>query len=564
MSDTEWAPSARGEAGPPTRSHPRRRWVPLAVLIGVVITQFAWIWGTPPFRGIDEIDHAFRAASVALGDIRSTHLPVDGRGALVEVPPGLAADARAQCESLTYNGTSNCIPEEILPDGNVLIASAAASYSPVFYAVIGTIARPWDGVVALYVMRSSASLISALLLALATWCLMTRSRTSWPLAGLLAGLTPMALYTSMLPAPNGIELAAATVLWCALLGIQGAAARSHGRLLASAALAGGILGSVRPTGPLIALLIVGFVVLVDPRGTRRLVRRRWKGALAGVFATLVGTIYQVDWAVTHPPVSGGGDDSRPFDLGVILEQGVLWIFQWIGAFPFRNQPASPVTYIACGTLILVVFADGVRRGDAKRWAAIAVVVTCMVLPLLCTLVTFTKLGTFWQGRYALPLLIGAPILMGLALDRPEGEARALGFLVPLLGFVGTSAAVIHMVDLELQRPVSAADPHWQAPPADAVVLLAVAAAATFSCALAWAGAGRPPDAFAPGLARRTWRPVQVRTAARAVGPRAWIKRRHMLRRRNWALLMGLALGVAAQPSRYRMAESALQDAAVTR
>jgi hypothetical protein len=110
---------------------------------------------------VDEIDHVFRAASVALGDIRPTRLPADGRGALGEVPPGLVRDARAQCKALEYNGKSNCVPEERLPDGNVLIASSAAPYSPVFYAFIGTLAKPWDGVTSLYVMRGLASVLNA-------------------------------------------------------------------------------------------------------------------------------------------------------------------------------------------------------------------------------------------------------------------------------------------------------------------------------------------------------------------------------------------------------------------
>ncbi|MDX6360561.1 MAG: hypothetical protein QOH37_3615, partial [Nocardioidaceae bacterium] len=32
------------------------------VLLAVIIAQAAWILAAPPFRGIDEFDHAFRAA----------------------------------------------------------------------------------------------------------------------------------------------------------------------------------------------------------------------------------------------------------------------------------------------------------------------------------------------------------------------------------------------------------------------------------------------------------------------------------------------------------------------
>ena len=476
-------PGAGTVAGPPSR----RRYVPLAVLIGVLITQFAWAWSTPPFRGADEIDHVFRAAAVARGDVDSTRQPADGRGMLVEVPPRLAADARAQCETLDYDGPSNCVADETLPNGDVLIASASAGYSPVFYAVVGTVAKPWDGATSLYVMRGVASLITAVLLAIAAWCLMTRSRTGWPLAGLLVALTPMALYTSMLPAPNGSELAAAAVLWCALLGLQGADSGVHGRLFAAAGAAGVILGSVRMTGPVFILLISAFVVLLDPRRTWQIVRSRWKESLAVAGATLGATLYQLDWAIAHPPLREAGTERVALDMPLILEQVMLWPFQWIGAFPYRNQPASLLTYVATGALLLVVFARGLRRGGAARWVAVGVLATCLVVPFLYTLRTFPELGTWWQGRYALPLLIGAPIVIGVALDRTDHEFWMARWFVPLLGLVSSSAAMIHVVNLELARPASADDPHWHAPATIALVLLLTVSAAAFERALVWAG-----------------------------------------------------------------------------
>src|SRR4051794_24828144 len=179
MAEADALDGATEAQSSPSAPHSRRRWVPVAFLIGVLLTQFAWAWATPPFRGIDEIDHVFRAASVARGDVDSTRPSVEGAGALVEVPAELAADARVQCEALASKEPQECVPESTLPNGDVLILSTAADYSPVFYKVIGTAAKPWDGYTAVYVMRGFASLINALLLALAAWCLMTRSRTDW-------------------------------------------------------------------------------------------------------------------------------------------------------------------------------------------------------------------------------------------------------------------------------------------------------------------------------------------------------------------------------------------------
>jgi hypothetical protein len=492
MSDLDGGPTIR-EPGP---APCQPGWVPLWVLLGVLLTQAVWIWALPPFRGVDEIDHVYRAASVALGDVHPTQLPADGRGTLVEVPPGIVKDAQRQCRALLYNGTSTCTPESTLPNGDVMVASSAAGYSPVAYAVIGTLARPWDGVTADYVMRTVASVINALLLALAAWCLMTRSRTPWPVTGLILGLTPMAIFTTMLPAPNGMELSAATLLWCALLGLQAAESRAHPWLLASATLAVAILGSVRETGPLYVLLIAGFVFLASPRSSWAVLRRRWRWVVGTAFVALVATLYQVYWLLHHPPVSVH-DDRRPFDLVLILGQVVLWVFQWMGAFPFRGQPASTLTYVACGIAFTLVFVEGLRRGDAKSRVAVVVVVACLALPLVFTLMTFAEKGTFWQGRYALPLLAGAPILIGLSLDTPGRTDRLVPRAVVVLGVVSTAAAVVHVVNADLNRPSSAEDPHWHAPAWYAVVLVAALAGVAFGRAVASASRHGAPTMTIP-------------------------------------------------------------------
>src|SRR4051812_17846045 len=40
------------------------------VLLATLLAQAAWILAVPPFRGMDEFDHAFRAAGVASGQWR--------------------------------------------------------------------------------------------------------------------------------------------------------------------------------------------------------------------------------------------------------------------------------------------------------------------------------------------------------------------------------------------------------------------------------------------------------------------------------------------------------------
>ena len=58
---------------------------------GVLLVQLAWILTVPPFRGIDEFDHAYRAAAVAHGQwLPRASASVRGHGEYVEVASGAA------------------------------------------------------------------------------------------------------------------------------------------------------------------------------------------------------------------------------------------------------------------------------------------------------------------------------------------------------------------------------------------------------------------------------------------------------------------------------------------
>ncbi|MDP2775643.1 MAG: DUF2142 domain-containing protein, partial [Nocardioides sp.] len=238
------------------------------MISGIMLLQVAWMITVPPFRGIDEIDHAYRAAAVAGGDWVAGDWASDGRGWLVEVPPSLVDAAKPQCGELKYYGPDNCEPVATTGDGDVLIASAAAAYHPAFYWVIGTAASPFEGTAALYAMRIAAALLCLLFLGLAVWAI-GRFPTRWPTAALLLAMTPVLVYSTTVAAPNGLEMSVGLSLWASLL----AFARDDGRvadrrLLVIAIASAVILGTLRLTGPLFILLILASVALLRWRSVR--------------------------------------------------------------------------------------------------------------------------------------------------------------------------------------------------------------------------------------------------------------------------------------------------------
>ncbi len=195
--------------------------IALMWLIGSLLLQLAWISALPPFAGVDEFDHAYRASAVAHGQITTDHVAAtDGRGELVVVDRSIAEAARAQCEARTYTGPDNCRPVADAGPGLVTIASAAASYNPAFYFVVGHLAKPFDGADALYVMRLVTAVLCSLFLALAAWLTCLWARTRWPLVGLMVASTPVLVYSTSIASPNGLEMCAALSVWVALLGFR--------------------------------------------------------------------------------------------------------------------------------------------------------------------------------------------------------------------------------------------------------------------------------------------------------------------------------------------------------
>ena len=190
------------------------------LLVGVALVQTAWILAVPAFRGIDEWDHAYRAAAVAHGEWRADPTAATrGTGALVRAPDDIVAAAQPECERLPYTEPEDC---EGSPngDGTTSIASGAGRYNPLFYAVVGYPSLPFEGAAALYVMRAMAAALCLLFLGMAVACMRTWVGSPVAPVATVAALTPMVMFTTTLAAPNGVEIMAGLAWCCSLLALS--------------------------------------------------------------------------------------------------------------------------------------------------------------------------------------------------------------------------------------------------------------------------------------------------------------------------------------------------------
>jgi hypothetical protein len=460
------------------------------VLLAVIIAQAAWILAVPPFRGIDEFDHAFRAAGVASGEWHLTEAPVDGRGLLTWAPADLVKEAGPQCAALPYTGPDNCRPVETR-GSQVRIATTAGEYNPLFYWVTGTAAKPFDGASALYAMRITTALMTALLLALGAGLMALAGAGRWTSLGLLAAITPQVVFSGVIPAPNGPEMGLALVLWSSLLALDRAAGTRREQILLSTAFAAAVpLAFLRFLGPLwIACIVISVVALRGWPASRQLIARRRRLAALGAASVVVATCWGLVWLVIagryHVP-AGATVEDVPAQWSHVLYVP-LWAMQMVGAFPFRDIPAPMWTYPLAFLVISLLTWGAWRRGpDRRRSRALFwIVIASLVIPVLLSVALMPGHGAVWQGRYELPFVIGILPVCGILLDKsgfaPVEGGRVIAACAVALTAVQV-ACVVHVEQLELQRPVSSGDASW----VHASVWV-VGAMMALACGVAWLG-----------------------------------------------------------------------------
>ena len=433
--------------------------------------QAAWILALPPFRGIDEFDHAFRAAAVADGQwLPSYEVAPQGRGDLIEVPTSIVRAAQPVCESYEYTGRDNCHPVRTVSADTVLVASAAGRYHPVFYWVIGAPASFFEGATALYAMRLASAALCATLIALAGYCISLWARTKWPYVGLFAALSPVAVYSTAVAAPNGIEIVAGLSLWASLIGLanEHADSRMRIRLLLVSIPALLVLTTVRPLGPaMTALILATVLILLGLQGARRTFKEHPRlVCLLGALATLAvsanfwwvkstSAMYvafeDTQWATTNP-------------LTASFAKLPVWTLQTIAAFPVRNEPAPTFVYAAWLTFlpILLITATRLRTGNTQHALVVSSAIA-ILLPVALSIMTIQQTGPIWQGRYGLAYTVGVPLLAGFALDRDNFRHRlapgtvALGWLTLVAAHAVSAQNVL--ISESVESPL-ADDPSW--------------------------------------------------------------------------------------------------------
>lgn len=446
-----------------------RRWLLAASLAALAA---CWILLTPPGGGPDEASHLTRSGGVVRGDLEGDDIDAS-RGRGFELPDRyLVPDAGCYAQQPTVPAT--CAPDPQRSGSTVVLTSSAYDY-PVWAHAVAGVPSLLPGLDPVWWARIGGAAVSVALVA-ASLRIAGRRGHGLLAPAIVLAVTPMAWFSFAVVNPSGIAAAGAIALWTGVL-VSGGAGRSAS--VGWLATAGWVaLALPRRDGLIWAAVVLVFALAATGRPLLAWLRSLPRAGLALV---AVSTVVAVVWGVTRDSRSSqlsalapllvvaaeavrvrwSRAPGRASRLGlaaaVTAAGGVAALFvlttrpgglDWnhtarvigesgnnlveaIGVLGWLDV-VLPWIAVAAWVAVLGVLA-AVSLLDSARPTAMAAVLlaVALVTSWAFELYSGNESGTYWQGRYSLPLLAGIPLLLAAGARRSSPPARAVVLVGPL-------------------------------------------------------------------------------------------------------------------------------------
>jgi len=426
-------------------------WAFLVALLA--LAAGVWAFATPLFTGPDEVSQARRAVAVVRGEFTGRQeRPGPPLLLTVDVPPmyGEPAEQNFLCHvGPLLDGAPQdamALPSPPCPDlaseatagGPATVEAETVQYrgQPFFYALVGLPTLLDEHVAGARAMRMVGVVATAALLASAFRTVATSQRRRLATVGLLACVTPGVLYLAGSTNPSAVEIAAALSAWTAVAVLATADEATldgplTGRLVRRLGSALVVLALCRGLGPAFAVAVLAIgTVAAGPGRARVLAARRdvrvWGTALAAAIAVSGAWLAHIAREFPLPDRAGSG-------FATALGWLPWYLHQSVGVFGTNDSGVSPVAAGVWCAVVVLVIAVGVvlltrDRTDHPlpsgatttagpdrtrvRMAVLSVVALAGGLMMNVTAegLSLPPIGFFWQGRYALPLLLGGIVL----------------------------------------------------------------------------------------------------------------------------------------------------------
>lgn len=418
----------------------------LLAFISFFVIFAAWGVSTPPFASPDEQYHISRASSVVRGQIipPGNGAYGGGAGAVIESRGVAMAAASWRCVQHHLKRSAACAEDTPSNSSPIYVFSGAARYAPAYYAVIGwPTLIIFDGNVVIPMRLISAAWCAAMLAAALTTALQF-GRRRWLALGVIAAVTPQIAFLGGTVNPNAVEICAAVLAWAAGLAIVSSSGPVRSSWLRRFSFGATSLVLMRQLSPLWLLGILAACVIIAGMPRLRELRSearvyRW---LALPFA---GVCLQLAWVygVGTGEIPTGAVKTAPtgFTLPTVLQlQPERWV-DYFGNMGWRDITLPVALVVLWAVIWLGLAAVALRRTTVHgRWSLALVTVGILAVPVLLEWPLTGRLGYFWQGRYALPIAVGIPLVATACLSvaprlRPPRLWLQRGIFV-IIGFVG--------------------------------------------------------------------------------------------------------------------------------
>ena len=408
-----------------------------------------------------------RAYSVAHGDLLGerpdpTTLDLAPGYRFVDVPASLASGDPA-----CFRHDSTVTPDCAVPSSAAQVVTAATSAGinpPLYYAVVGTIAR-LGGAAEPASYRIAAALLVGLVLLLAVRRMAPLARSTGRVAlTALAVATPATWALFGVVNPNALEIALAALAW---VGVARWWCEPDRRTVAAALWIGvplAVAVAARPVALATATAAVAITCLAARPTHRTLV------ALGAPLAAAVLSLVLWQAALGEGLV----DDPRTARQGSVVEalgQAIGGLprtgAELVGSLGWLEYRAPLVATLLWFAAVVAVVGSG-RRSTDRRWRA-ATAVWCLMLvatPVVFEVVFYESIGPIWQGRYSIPVWLGGAALVAIAShDTADGHSRTdpRRPLPPMPGAVVMSVvAVVEVITFwtVLHRATVGTDGSW--------------------------------------------------------------------------------------------------------
>jgi Predicted membrane protein (DUF2142) len=498
---------------PPHADRPTRRKVTvrdvwIVSFAALFLLGAAWALAMPYDGPPDELQHVTRAYGVASGQIYAGPANAKVRTAQSFVP------RRVGCFRWNTAITARC---QQTPGADVAarhtrvsFRSGAAGYDPSYYLLVGPILHLWPDMKGIVLARlATDALISALMASAAAIAYGARDR--WLVAGIAVAVTPVVVNLMGAVNPAGVEIGAAVAFWVSLLDlVEPKPVRTP--VVAVALCSGSLLAVTRGFG---VGWLAATVVICGFGASRGRLRALWNTRGIRLAASGVGCACAaaLGWDALAGPnfdLTGASPPKTPLKQIVVQELWDRLPYYLDGTVRLTSYGDIPIPQVVSviwfGVLGLVVL-GGFWLGTARARIQIAAAVAISFSMLLATDVNAVRQG-FWfsQGRYALPLLVGAPLLGALhigrcgvlAPDRVEFLLRLIATALLPLQLVALWSSMLrfqHGYPSDGRRPLDVFTGRWLPPLGPSLPLALMAAGLAL---LGWSLWGRrPADGVVP-------------------------------------------------------------------